>query len=346
VGCGAVSFLHLKGLQQNSERFLVTVAIDPDVAQAERIAKLTGTGTVVYSSLSEALEERENMRKQAGQILFEAVDIMVPHHLHYPVTMQALRAGLHVLLEKPIAPTVSECNDILEQSEKAGVMLMVAENSQYRGEVIKARELILAGDIGEIITARAVYLEKFLHDRYSSFEDKERASKWRLDKTNMGGGIAIDGSSHWIRTLRIWMGEIEEVVAITGNPLSKMEGESLVKAIFKFQSGKFATFEAILADTCFAPDPKFKITGSKGEIVIDDKGIQLFNAKNPNGTSVLDPAECGYIKSFEAEMLDFANGVVLGRKLQADAKFAVGELRTALAIYSSNEQKRWVKVWE
>ena len=64
------------------------------------------------------------------------------------------------------------------------------------------------------------------------------------------------------------MGEIEEVIGVVGHPLQQMEGESLTRALFRFQSGQCAQFDAMMIDTVFAPEPWWRITGTKGEITI------------------------------------------------------------------------------
>ena len=63
------------------------------------------------------------------------------------------------------------------------------------------------------------------------------------------------------------MGEIDEVVAVLDYPFQKMDGESLTRALFRFKSGKVASFDAIMTDSVLGPDPWFHITGTKGEII-------------------------------------------------------------------------------
>ena len=101
---------------------------------------------------------------------FDAVDIMVPHHLHEPVATEAFAAGLHVLLEKPMAPTLDACDRILAAAAAAGTVFMVAENAQYWPEIVLARELIEAGRIGDVITARACSFVPPLDEFYGGDE--------------------------------------------------------------------------------------------------------------------------------------------------------------------------------
>jgi predicted dehydrogenase len=331
VGCGAVASYHLNGIRECGDKIMVTAAIDIDRTKAERIA--AETGAQIFPSLTEAIPKGD----------FDAVDIMLPHDLHESAAIQAFQAGKHVLLEKPMAPTLDACNRILSAAKAAGTVFMVAENAQYWPEIVKAREFIEAGVIGEIITARTAFAVEF--DKYW-FKDKQ---PWRYERTRTGGGIAIDGGSHWIRPLRIWMGEIDEVIAVVGYPLKQMEGESLVRAIFRFESGKVASFDAIMADTVLAPEPWWRITGTIGEILIEGSikgglsgGIKLFDPANRQGKAVAEPQ--GYAKSFEPELNDFANAVLYGKPLEAGPEYALGELRTILAMYRSVESKRWEKV--
>ncbi|MDA0824910.1 MAG: Gfo/Idh/MocA family oxidoreductase [Proteobacteria bacterium] len=150
-----------------------------------------------------------------------------------------------------------------------------------------------------------------------------------------------------IRPLRMWMGEIDEVVGIMGHPLKQMKGESLMRSIIRFQSGKSAVLEAMVIDTVFAPDPWWRITGSCGELTIESGisgGIWLWGRDNRHGKRLMEPR--GYAQSFGPELADFTAAVLDGTRLQAGPEMALGELRTAHAIYRSAQLGRWVKAWD
>jgi len=155
---------------------------------------------------------------------FDAVDVLVPHHVYEPVAMEVLRAGKHLLVEKPLAPTIERCDRVLAAAAEAGVVFQVAENAQYRPEVTTVCALLAEGAIGEVITARASAFIPSLADFYG--EDA-----WRFDPVVAGGGIAIDTCSHWIRPLRMWLGEVVDVVGVLGRPYPAMAAESLVRSL-------------------------------------------------------------------------------------------------------------------
>ena len=329
VGCGAISQFHLNGIRDRSVPVRITAAVDADPERAEKFA--AQTGAEVLASLDDALSRGD----------FQAVDIMLPHDLHETAAVTSLEAGKHVLLEKPMAPTLDACERILAAARRAGSVLMVAENAQYWPEVVKARELIQQGAVGEIITARAAFVCEFDEFWFKG------GRPWRNQKARTGGGIAIDGGSHWIRPLRMWLGEIEEVVAALDYPLEQMEGESLVRALLRFESGKVAGFDAMMLDTVMGPDPWWRITGTRGEIVIDGGfagGIRLHDADHRDGLLVMEPQ--GYAKSFGPELEDFARAVLDGKALAAGPEEALGELRTALAVYRSTASRTWERVWD
>ena len=107
VGCGAISEWHRMGLESVPE-IEITTAVDVDPARAEAVAEKTGA--TVFTSLDAALENGD----------FDAVDLMLPHHLHEALAIQVLDAGKHVLLEKPMAPTVEACDRILAAAANSG----------------------------------------------------------------------------------------------------------------------------------------------------------------------------------------------------------------------------------
>jgi UDP-N-acetyl-2-amino-2-deoxyglucuronate dehydrogenase len=326
VGCGAISHWHLDAIGRANVPITVTAAVDPDETNAKRVADRTNAQP--FASLGAALANRD----------FDAALIAVPHHLHEAVATEALAAGLHVLLEKPLAPTVDACDRILTAARAAGTVFMVAENAQYWPEVLTVRDLIRDGAIGDVITARAATFFPALGDFYGG------DSPWRFDQAAAGGGVVIDTGSHWLRPLRIWLGEVDEVVAALGRPHPQMEGESLCRALLRFDSGAVAAFDAMLTTGAIANQPLFTVTGSKGECTIEGSGwVKLHDGSDWKGTKIGEQG--GYLRSYEAELHDFVRAVQHGTPPAATAEYALGELRLALAMYRSAETKQWEKVW-
>ena len=266
-----------------------------------------------------------------------ARSIAIPHHLHEAVAIAALDAGLHVMLEKPLAPTLDACDRILAAARSAGTVFMVAENAQYWPEVLTVRDLIAHDAIGDVITARAATFFPALGDFYGG--DRP----WRFDRAAAGGGVVIDTGSHWLRPLRVWFGEASETVAALGRPHPDMEGESLCRALVRFESGVVATFDAMLTTGAIANQPLFTVTGSRGELTVEGSGwVKCWDGRDWKGKKVGEQG--GYLKSYEGELHDFAGAVLHGTPLAAPPESALGELRLALAMYRSAETKQWERV--
>ena len=330
VGCGGIAPSHLSGIKEMCPRIRITACVDPVVERAEAIAAEAG-GAEVFASFDEALDRGD----------FDAVDLMLPHDLHEPFAIQSLQAGKHILLEKPIAHSLEAADRILDAAARADTIFMIAENAQYVPEVVTVRKLIHDGCIGEVITARANFSAQ--HDDFWYTEREP----WRCDNARAGGGAVIDGGAHWIRPLRMWMGEIDEVVGTLDYPVGHVEGESLARALIRFRSGRIGAFDAIVHPGVKGADYWWLVSGSKGEILVDAhfaRGVMLFTDEHPDGLQVM--AKQGFEKSYGSELLDFSRAILEGKELKATAEYAMGELRTARALYRSAETRQWEKVWD
>ena len=323
VGCGAMADWHLDALPA-ARRTTVVACIDTDRDRADLLARRTGG--VAGTTLDDALA--------AGA---DAVALVVPHDTHEALALAALSCGLHVVLEKPMATMLDACDRILAAARCSDRVFMVAENAQYWPEVVAAKEAIDAGAIGRVLTARSWH-----HwPPPSTFYAGERP--WRFRQEVMGGGVAIDTAPHWLRPLRMVLGEIDEVMAVTERTWPEMDGESLVRSLCRFRSGVVASLDVILALGATAPMPFFQFTGSTGEMLITAGGdAVLFDGTDPDGTVV---AHGGFMQSYRGVWTDFEEAVLDGRPLAASAEHSLGEVRAAHAIVRSAASRQWEPVW-
>lgn len=111
VGAGDIFSHHASAVLSHPELFSVSCVCDPDPGRAAKASALCGD-CPTFPTLTDALEA-----EQAGTVAFAAVDLMIPHHLHEQVGLQAFAAGKHTLLEKPLATSVAACRRILVAAE-------------------------------------------------------------------------------------------------------------------------------------------------------------------------------------------------------------------------------------
>ena len=128
----------------------------------------------------------------------DAVSICLPNALHAPVTVEALRAGKHVLVEKPLARSAAEGQLMLDAASAADRVLMIAFNHRYRGDVQWVKQYIDSGALGRIYYAKAHWMRRAGIPRLGS---------WFVSKEQAGGGPLVDLGVHGLDMARYLMGE-------------------------------------------------------------------------------------------------------------------------------------------
>ena len=331
VGCGHIAERHLHGIRTGAGQIDVTAVVDTDPAKAASMARRTDAQS--FSQLEDAL--------RSG--VFDAVDIMLPHSLHEQAAILAFAAGKHVILEKPMATSVESCARILAAARAAGTVFMVAEQSQYWPDALVVRQQVSDGAIGEPIAGRA-----FL---WRPRSERATRSSWRDSIAATGGGMCIDGGAHRIRPLRMWFGEVQEVVADLGMPVPEMEGESLAHGLLRFRSGAVAVLGMLGDGACAGAVEEFRVTGTEGELSIERSAngrggrVVKYVRGHDSGVVLMTDVDQGRRDSFGHELNDFANAVLHGTAPQAGPEESLGELRTALAMYRSQQSRHWESVW-
>lgn len=352
VGCGVVFKHHLEAIAaQHPRRIIVTALVEP---HAERRAaaskaiqeKLKGEPPHAFASLKEALDA------DPGLQLFEAVDIMVPSlgGLHEEVALEAQKGGRHVHLEKPIAVTLASAERIIAAGRQHAPdrVLMIAENSQYWHEVVRAKQIIDQGAIGEILTVRA----KFWESGHPALNEWAAAGSYDAGEYICRGpeGFVFDGGLHWLRPLRMLLGKPVRVSAVAGRTLVHMKGPGMMQALISFENGVTAVFESVLAPGAISDQPFFVIQGSKGEIVIDGfaGGCRLYTVvEGAPVTTDLNADRMGPVgwdTGYTGELEDFAACVLDGKEPEAVAQEAVEDLRLMLALMKAAKTQQWEHV--
>ena len=183
-GSGWVTDFHARGVLAHPAGELVAVANwRPD--SAGKLAERHGITRVTIDW--EAL---------AADPEVDAAIVATPNALHAPQTIALLRNGKHVMVEKPMATTVAECDAMIAASERSGAFLMVAHCWRFRDEVVALRDRIRAGELGEVVKTRGYGV----HANWGP-------SGWFTQRDLAGGGALVDMGVHAIDTARFLLGE-------------------------------------------------------------------------------------------------------------------------------------------
>jgi predicted dehydrogenase len=190
-----------------------------------------------------------------------------PNNLHAEPTIAAAQSGKHVLCEKPLGRTAAESHDIWQAAARAGVKHMSAFNYRFVPAVRLAREMLEAGELGDIYHFRGRYLQEWIID--PQFE-----RVWRLERSVAGSGALGDLGAHVIDLARFLVGEIASVSGITRTFIPERPGgtvdvDDAFEATVEFESGAVGTIEASRFCRGRKNALTFEINGSKGSIAFE-----------------------------------------------------------------------------
>ena len=274
IGTGRISDLHaLEYLQ--SERARIVAVCDIDDESARRRAGEWGVPPGrVFNNHHDLLALHD----------LDLVEILLPHHLHHPVTLDTLAAGKHVSVQKPMALSLAEADEMIAAASAAEKTLRVYENFIFYPPVVRAKALIDAGEIGDPLTIRIKSNAGFSR---TAWHVPLAAWARRFNPEICGGGpMLFDDGHHKFALAWHFMGLAEQVHAWIGE-MELMPGRVLdTPAIvsWKFPGNRFGSLEAVYSpqlqiDTrYYAQDDRVEITGTKGVLWINGGHGRLTDA--------------------------------------------------------------------
>jgi predicted dehydrogenase len=267
IGCGKVAHLHAKAIGNLPNAKLAAVW-SRTPASAEKFA-------AVYDA--KPCDDIQTMVRANG---IDLVVVCNPHPFHREVAVEAARAGAHVLVEKPLASSLEDCDIIINECRKAGVRLGVISQRRWYAPVQRLRQAIDAGKIG----SPALGTVNMLGWRDKAYYDSD---PWRGTWDMEGGGVLVNQSPHQLDLLLWYMGEADEVYGVWRNlnhPYIEVDDTAL--AIVKFKNGGIGN---IIVSNSQKPGiyGKVQIHGSNGASVgVQTDGGAMFIA---GMSSVLEP---------------------------------------------------------
>jgi predicted dehydrogenase len=369
IGCGSIaSKRHLPGLanlkKAGLDTFEVTAVCDGVEANlsaaAAYVARAFGVEPISYRSWEGLVADRK----------VDAVDICLPHGLHHVVGVACLEAGVHVLIEKPLAVSLKTGRVLVEAAERAGRLLSAAiPLRRLQGQRAVHWALNDARLIGEVRT---------FSNNYTNYRPPVASAtltegmRWRRDRVMGGGSTIIDSGTHFLDTLRYLHGDVEQVYAEVrayrdGEPVIAREAlaqhrENTVMAILTFKSGVIGTWcwsnvvagketrdcviygsEGSIEDTNYA-DASIVCHVFKGGAELrrrDGSYLSMHelqsrhrNAIGPEGMQRLFPN--GVTDEFALTIWDFLNAIESGGQPEISGRDGLTTLALAEAIYESS----------
>jgi predicted dehydrogenase len=296
---------------------LLFASRDPQRA-ADYAAEFNGIGS--FGSYQEAADDSR----------VDAMYLCTPHHLHYQHVVLAAAAGKHILVEKPIARTPTEAAAVIEAADRAGVILMVAENYRFLSGVRLAKELIDTGVIGEL---RLIQLQE---------EGSFKPDLWRNNRDLTGGGVFIDGGIHKIDLLRYLAGTPETIYAAQVPPgQTGLDAEDGLVMITRSATGVVGIINHSWTRTARVQPMWLSVSGTKGRIYFE-LGVAELLLDDGRSERRLSLAQDHY--GLVPMMLEFRDCIREGREPQMSGSEGLADVALVVKAYESMETGRTVRV--
>lgn len=341
VGCGTISQLNVPGYINHS-RCKISALCDPIPERAERRAKDWGIEANIYTDFEEVLDDNS----------IDAIELLTPTHLHTEQSVSALKAGKHVSCQKPISNTLASATQICKAVENSKALFRVTENFIYYPPLLKAKQLVDSGAIGEpsMIRIRTV---RGLQRSIPGYEIEPEAYIWRDNPTLNAGGTLFDDGWHKYATAMWMFGDVEKVQAIiTKTDEYTLESPSSITWKFKNRDC-LAVFDYVSAPGMFIRtkyypmDEFFEIQGSEGTLwvtrcsgeMLDLPPVMIHTGSSTENIYV--PSD--WIEGFNGAADDFISCITDGGQPSLDAQFSKRILQVTLAAYESSLQNRSIR---
>jgi len=243
VGCGRISDKHIEAIKKIPSAELVGIC-DSNREKADMTAK--NSNVQVYYDYSEMLEKTDA----------DVIDICTPSGLHCEMTIEAAKAGKHVMTEKPMALKLSDADLMLKTCRENNVQLFVVKQNRYNPPIVKLYGALKKGRFGKLFLLNTTV-------RWSRPQEYYDRDSWRGTK-KMDGGVLLNQASHHIDLL-LWLGgPVKSVFAITDTLNHNIEVEDIGVAILNFENGAIGVIETT---TCIYPknmEGSLSVFGEKG----------------------------------------------------------------------------------
>ncbi|MDR2675939.1 MAG: Gfo/Idh/MocA family oxidoreductase [Opitutaceae bacterium] len=340
AGAGAIGVDHIANYRRHPAALVVALA-ETDPARARAAADQFGVPETVA-----------DWRALLARADIDALSIALPNHLHAPVALAALRAGKHVMLDKPMATAARDAARLVAAARARGLVLMVGQNNRFLPDVQTARRLIDNGALGDVYHAKTAWMRRAGIPRIGS---------WFTQKKYAGGGCAYDIGVHALDRCLYLLGEFD-AAAVSGqtyarfgprgegdgswgkseiDPARPFDVDDLCVALIKLKSGRTVLLEASWA--AHQPEPDCNVTqvfGTEAGLLLPP--LKLFRqTKTGYATELVDAAAGAPGENRMAHFID----CVLGRAdpfVKPEESLAVQKILDA--IYASAASGREVRL--
>jgi predicted dehydrogenase len=339
IGCGGIANRRTipEGISPSPKCRLAAV-MDRDAARAAEVAARYGAGRH-FTRMEDLLAVPE----------IQAVYIATPNCFHKEQVIAAARAGKHVLVEKPVALTLADAQDMVAECRHNNVRLMAGYMMRFHAHHQKLKAIIAAGELGQVVYGRAQ-----LTCWYPPI-----SGAWRQDPEMSGGGAWTDLGSHCIDLLEMWLGPVARLTAFSRTLTHAYPVDDSTTVLCEFASGAQGVVEVNFNVPDDAAQNSLEIRGTRGVVIADHTigqepggSMRLYQFDQAEYSAAQERPQAGGaqaitvapVNPYRAEIEHFVDCIEQGLEPLNNGEHAVHNLKLVLAAYESTRTGRVVEI--
>jgi UDP-N-acetyl-2-amino-2-deoxyglucuronate dehydrogenase len=331
IGCGAISTQHLEAIQA-IEGARVGGVVSASTERARAVGERWG---VPWTTNLDDLLDRDEI---------DVVSILTPSGLHPSQAIQALAHGKHVLVEKPIALSVGDANDVIKEAGKRGLTLATVSQRRFEPAVRALAAALAGGALGSV----AMILAEGIYHRPQSYYD---SAAWR-GTVALDGGVLMNQAIHVIDLARWLGGPVRSVAAHVTTRTHAMEAEDCATLSLEFSSGALG---AVVATTSATPEfpTELRVYGDAGHVrIVGDAATEWvvpghaapapMSAANDDATATASATWGTTAEGYVLQYTDFIDAVRSGRPPAVTGSDGRNAVEIVTAAYEASRTGRAV----
>jgi predicted dehydrogenase len=286
IGCGRIAQRHAEHINKFGK--LIAVC---DVVKEKADALATQYGATAYYNITDLLVNEKDV---------QVVSVCSPNGLHATHSIESLKAGFHVLCEKPMAINVNDCGEMIKVAEQANKRLFAIKQNRFNPPVEAVKKAIEEGRLGKIYSVQLSCFWNRNEDYY--------ANSWKGTK-DLDGGTLYTQFSHFVDLLYWMIGDIKDVEAYTANFAHKdiIEFEDTGVVILKFQNGAIGTINYTVNSYGKNMEGSLTIFGEKGTVKIGGQYLNELEYQNIENYKIENLAEGNKPNNYGSYMGSMSN---------------------------------------
>ncbi len=266
IGCGRIAQRHAEIIQNMG---ILSAVCDIKGEKAAEFGKKYNTKT--YSTIDELLSSEKDI---------DVISICSPNYLHCEHTIKSLQTGKHVLCEKPMALSVSDCKKMMIEADKSGKDLLIVKQNRFNPPIAALKVILENGKLGKILSVQ-------LNCFWNRNDDYYKNSDWKGKKA-LDGGTLFTQFSHFIDLLYWLIGDVKSVDALGRNFIhnNTIEFEDTGTASVEFENGAIGTINYTVNSYGKNMEGSITVFGEKGTVKVGGQYLNVLEYQNIDGYEI------------------------------------------------------------